>query len=104
MMALGWPPTLIVTPRIPPVRRPIDEVDVEFDDMLRTRTRGGKQSQHVSRCLSGLHLNTVEQFSGGLGAELATNIERPRSGCDHALMKAGLLWSSSGSRCAVFAV
>ena len=53
--------------------------------MLRTGTSGSKHSQHVSHCLSGLRLNTVEQFSGAIGAELATNIERLGSGCDHAL-------------------
>jgi hypothetical protein len=41
----------------------------------------------VSRCLSGLRLNTVEQLSGAIGAELATNIEPLAGGCDHALHK-----------------
>ena len=53
--------------------------------MLRTGTRGSKHSQHVPHCLSRLRLNAVEQFSGAIGAELATDIERPGSGCDHAL-------------------
>jgi hypothetical protein len=73
--------------------------------MLGTGTRGCKHNQHVSHCLSGLRLNTVKQSSGAIGAELATNIKRLGSGCAITpCVKAGLLWSSSGSRCVVFAV
>ena len=50
-----------------------------------TGTRGCKHGQHVSHCLSALRLNAVEQLSGAIGAELATHIERPGGGCDHAL-------------------
>jgi hypothetical protein len=32
----------------------MDEIDVEFDDMLGVGNRGSKHSQHVSHCLSGL--------------------------------------------------
>ena len=67
------------------MRRPLDEVDVELDDMLGTGAGGSKHSQHVSHCLGGLRLNTVEQCSGAIGAELTANTERLGSGCDPAL-------------------
>jgi hypothetical protein len=72
--------------------------------MLVAGTRSSKHSQHVPHCLSRLRLNAVEQFSGAIGAELATDIERPGSGCDHALRERRVLWSSSGSTCVVLAV
>jgi hypothetical protein len=72
--------------------------------MLGTGTRDSKHSQHVSHCLSGLRLNTVEQFSGAIGAELATNIERLGSGCDHALREHRVAVEFFRVECVVFAV
>jgi hypothetical protein len=60
----------------------MNEVDVELDDVLGTGARGSK---HVLHSLRGLRLNAVEQLSGAIGAELATNIEHPGSRSDHAL-------------------
>ena len=82
----------------------MDQVDVELDDLLGTGPRGSKHSQHVPHCLSALRLNTVEQLSSAISAELAADIERPGSGCDHALRERRVAGEISGSKFVVLAV
>ncbi|WFR70885.1 hypothetical protein P9209_15670 [Prescottella defluvii] len=63
----------------------MDEIDVEFDDVLGAGACRCEHGQHVPHRLPGLGLDAVEQASGAIGSELAADIQCSASRCDHAL-------------------